>query len=1381
MPEHQIHWTALPRRADGTHVELDVFVSPRLGTDAQATEYSLDEFPELAIWTARVAAGEVSFEVAFEGEAAVPAAIVAQDPLDEDLWRHLFPVGSLVLPWSFRDHSTRPIRTFPVRWLLAYLRELYKHVGGPSGAKMPGAEDLEQLRKDAGGIVDTRVPEEREPATERPNPNAPRPHEQPQGCLTAIFGPLCRWLRPLCRWLRKLLGLGGAGSSSGAPEPGKPVPGSVVFPYRPPAPRPTNPYGEIDAEIATYGAVRPVPPADEMIAKALQSYPITSAFAQAKLFYDRSEPGEEPVDHPDIDLVPPPPQEPRWDFHKRLGALGDYPRLMQRLGLVIRIRAPRPATSPGTVRVLPHLGGLARPSVDIAPATACKLEGERFYAEPRPGSDLVKGMLDLKGVDDRLETTETMFDLVQVDPDGTTLKAIAAATSLERRSQLFLLKLLGFTPPEPEPLPATRTAGIAIVRADRAWGLKLRLEEMQKQWAGHGSEDLYAEEIVRGYQVWVKHGSESWRSLCERSGVYRLVDDAGALVDHRAIEDHGYVKRSGATSKDSSSDLYVHEALVRWTGWSLVAPLPGKTISPVHGTRVDSETGATVPTQGEVDAAEVSRAPSGFRLETRFTPPERSLPRLRFGDSYRFAMAWVDLAGRPLAQLEEGPDGLGADARASEEITYRRFEPVAPPSVLPLADFTPGGSLERLVVRSDYDRTPAGWLADVHPGAAYAEHDDRRLFAPKTSQQMAEQHGRFDGAFGEHGDPGAAFALGVREQGTFEHPAIEPFGTPKKIADTVVNLHPDAVLAAPYLPDPIATGITLRDVPNLELGQGVSGEPLEVVAVPGVGGAVLRIPFGGKWPDVECVRIRVVGSDPDAPPHWDGQKRLLTIHLPKGTEVEMRYSCYIGRPADLEAMGAWDWIRDRVPLGDLIPQAQKSIHWLLAPWRTLALVHAVQRPLAEPVLDPGAVATRKPNETLATLTGTATIAESSGRLDLEASWEDWRDDVPKSSEFVKEPFAAAVGHWTYKKGVPMPPQRHEFGDTRHRRVRYRLVAASRFREYLPVGTDPELLTRTGPVREVSVPASAPPDPPRISYAVPAFGWRLDAGPAGEDVLGVGETLRRTRLGGGLRVFLERPWYSSGEGERLAVILEGPEALPPTLNSRVGIDPTVAESLHEAPKLGPAMFTGADTETSVQLPEGQAKVAIASYATSFDKSRQLWACDIGLDMNALPWGEWPFLRLALARHQRAALEGAQLSKVELAQWAQLAPDRSLLVTRTAANEVTVELRGRGRIAPYPNRVVVAVERAAGASPDELDWRPVGGGSTPELGLDLWNAGIDPQPDGGALLWRKANVPVHPVGGSLRLTVRELERRPGEGEGEAGQGAFRITYADAVRLA
>jgi hypothetical protein len=1377
MPEHQIHWTALPRRADSSHLELDVFVSPRLGIDAVAPEYVLGEFPELATWTARVAANEFAFGVSFDGGPPVPATIVAQDPLDEDLWEHLFPSGTLVLPWSFQDHSTRTIRSFPLRWVVAYLRDVYKEVGGASGSDLPKAEDLKRLGDDLGGLRDTRVPEEQNLATEHPNPTAAAPHGKPMGCLAAILAPLCRPLRRLCRWLRKLLGLGGVtpGSGSGPTSPGKPVPGSVEFLNRPPAPRPDDPYEEIEAEIAAHGVVPP---------PSTTGYPVTFAFAQVMRFYDRTEAETKTVEHPDVNKVPPSPAEPRWDFHRRAGALGDYPSIMQRLGLVIRIRVPRPATSPQAIGVVPSVAGALRPAIDVTPATACTLAGERFHATPRPESDLVDGMLDLRGADDRLETVESPFDLVQLDADGAALKAINTAASLERHRQVSLEGLV-FTMHEPEPLPATRTAGIAIVRSNRAWGLKRRLVEMRKQWLGHGSEVLYADEIVRGYQVWVKHEGEPWRSLCEREGVYRLVDDAGALVGHRAIDDHGYVKRSGATSKDGSSDLYVHEALVRWAGWSLVAPLPGKTVTPVKGTRVDPETGATVPTQKEKAVEKVSSAATGFRLETRFSPPPGSLPRLRFKEKYRFAMAWVDLAGNPLAQLDKGPDGLGAAARASDEVTFRRFEPVPPPSVLPLAGFTPGGSLERLVVRSDFNRSPAQWLAGVGPVPGYAEHDDRRLFAPKTSQLMAEQHGRFDAAFGPLGKTADGFALGVREKGTFLDPAI-PFGIPGKAGDAIVNSHPDAVLVTPYLPDPIAAGIVLRGVPNLDLAKGVSGHHLDVVAVPGVEGPVLRIPFSGAWPDIESVRIRLVGSDPGGAPHWNAAKRLLTIHLAKGAEVEVLYSCYVD-PTELDAMGAWDWIDDGDPTGELHQQAQQSVHWLIAPWRTLTLVHAVQHPLAEPKLEPGTAAKRKPSETFATVTGTATVdPDSTSRVDLEARWEDWRDDVPGALEFVKEPREVAVGHWTFERGVPMPAQRQEFGDTRHRRVYYRLRAASRFREYLPVGKElpggADLdLTRTGPEQPVEVPASAPPDPPRIAYAVPAFGWRHDAGPGSDVALGPGETLRRTRLGGGLRVFLRRPWFSSGEGERLAVILQGPDTVPMALLSRIGIDPTVGEAAQpEDAELEPSMFTGAVTEGSVLLSEREARVAIASFEPRFDKGRQLWACDVTADMAALSWGDWPFVRLALARHQPEAVDGAHLSKVELAQWAQLAPDRSLTVTRTAPDRATVELRGRGRTSPEPNRLLVAIERAVGASPDELDWRPAAGGPAPELDVDLWLAGIVPQPDGDELLWGPVEVPVPFAGAgeSLRLTVRELERRPGEGE--VGRGAFRITYADTARL-
>src|SRR5690606_32452332 len=71
--------------------------------------------------------------------------------------------------------------------------------------------------------------------------------------------------------------------------------------------------------------------------------------------------------------------------------------------------------------------------------------------------------------------------------------------------------------------------------------------------------------------------------------------------------------------------------------------------------------------------------------------------------------------------------------------------------------------------------------------------------------------------------------------------------------------------------------------------------------------------------------------------------------------------------------------------------------------------------------------------------------------------------------------------------------------------------------------------------EVEVPSTARPDPPRVAWIVPTFGWS-------EAATLFGRERTRTRRGGGLRIFLDRPWWSSGYGEQLAVVLaEGPVA------------------------------------------------------------------------------------------------------------------------------------------------------------------------------------------------------------------------------------------------
>jgi hypothetical protein len=103
--------------------------------------------------------------------------------------------------------------------------------------------------------------------------------------------------------------------------------------------------------------------------------------------------------------------------------------------------------------------------------------------------------------------------------------------------------------------------------------------------------------------------------------------------------------------------------------------------------------------------------------------------------------------------------------------------------------------------------------------------------------------------------------------------------------------------------------------------------------------------------------------------------------------------------------------------------------------------------------------------------------------------------------------------------------RHELGDTRHRVVTYQAVGTTRYQEYFPleVIANRENLEAAGPPMPVDVRSSARPPAPRILYAVPTFGW--ESYPGG-----------RRRVGGGVRLYLDRPWFASGAGERLAVVL-----------------------------------------------------------------------------------------------------------------------------------------------------------------------------------------------------------------------------------------------------
>lgn len=111
--------------------------------------------------------------------------------------------------------------------------------------------------------------------------------------------------------------------------------------------------------------------------------------------------------------------------------------------------------------------------------------------------------------------------------------------------------------------------------------------------------------------------------------------------------------------------------------------------------------------------------------------------------------------------------------------------------------------------------------------------------------------------------------------------------------------------------------------------------------------------------------------------------------------------------------------------------------------------------------------------------------------------------------------------------------RHEFGDTKYRKVTYHGIGTTRFRAFFPTSiTDhPEKIQRVESERHVHhVLSTARPAAPDVVYALPAFRWERDD---------ESEERVHVRRGKAVRVYLRRGWFSSGDGELLAAVLRNP--------------------------------------------------------------------------------------------------------------------------------------------------------------------------------------------------------------------------------------------------
>ena len=846
------------------------------------------------------------------------------------------------------------------------------------------------------------------------------------------------------------------------------------------------------------------------------------------------------------------------------------------------------------------------------------------------------------------------------------------------------------------------------------------------------------------------------------------------------------------------------------------------------------------------------------QIEAMFAEQAAALPRLMERTDARtpsavFARALISAV---TTQSEVSSGAAAALVALADLVTtprpFLRWDPVIEPALVPRHPYTEAESLLTLVIRSGVEGPAEDGLTltvvppDVFAAQSLAEHPElglawradsqRHVAPPKTSQYEAELHGMFDAAIGS-GDPAAvnaALALALRESGTFLDPTVADPATPgARLPQPGIAFHsgptaevPKAAtpedlergdpltpgqyvvhdvdaLVLPYLPDPIATGLSLV-FPD-------AGQDHHLAGLFAVEGVTLR--YGGQWPLSRPLRF-VLESGTTLSGNVEGE--AVRFAVPPGEQLRMRLSSALDR-SSLDLLGLWRSLPDQVRAIDLIAEAAADgWFWWLTPATEVRLVHAVPRPVEAPrptVLVP----LRQPGDTAVTLIGGVDLhGPSTERLDVEASWSEWVDD-PTKPEPARVAAIAAAANTTVGYGedlvilggadqdVPLPDGTvvhvhravHQLGDTRHRTIDYRMRATTRYREYFDPRTVPTAddLSVLGPVRQINVPSSARPAKPVVADVLPLFRWYEQTEPEQPFAL------RRTRRAG-LRIYLERPWFSSGDDELLGVVLAfGNNPLADDHVSQWGADPVFWQqgpALRSVlPLVDVAHLVGLDDRIEGGRPvgppvphtlsdvPGNPAVWVLGYRPEYSPERGRWFVDVALDPGAA-FG--PFVKLAVARLQPSSLAGLHLSPVVNCDIVPLALERTATLSRpddrTARVIVTGPVgvpggltdrhtRGFGPLLAASRTMRARLETRVAGVPSDLGWRTVAALDLPVLGFEgtivSWS---------GTLELPEALPPRRPgANETWRIVLEEWERLPADAP--AGSST-RLVYADHLPL-
>ncbi|MEM1261317.1 MAG: hypothetical protein AAGH76_02845 [Pseudomonadota bacterium] len=793
------------------------------------------------------------------------------------------------------------------------------------------------------------------------------------------------------------------------------------------------------------------------------------------------------------------------------------------------------------------------------------------------------------------------------------------------------------------------------------------------------SGDVYADDLVRGLRIDVRDADGGdWRSLCQRLTRYMAADWSWPAGGD-GLADEGVVEPTMYVDRNAASSSFrLPPELFAWDGWSLVVGHPDSGVDDVN----------EPPAQNS-------------RIQITTNVPAGGLQPQRFGVRYQFRARTVDLAGNSLS-LETATDmstQLPENLRASPAIPCLRAESAQPPVVFPAEPRGPGEAGDAIVLRDADDRRFATPKRRLH------------VLPAEVSLRTAERHGLFDGL-----SPDDSWSLIQAHRGSLD---VDANGDTRDYIDA-------KTLVVPYLPDPLGRTAVLIlpdgtsvPLPRFDDQLADTGSPTLATAF----SLVIEAGFNE-------VSAKVTG-------------RTVVVRVPRGRVTTLTLAAAPDGDAlatSALANSVWTGGHESAALNAAVSMGNAKT---IAPHRELDIIHATQRPVTPPIFVAPVIAKRDANASGVVLIDDEFLFDgpSTGRIDVSAEWNEWRDD-PGTTGWRRTSNAVAAGGTRIDPDDETPfahhadkraALAHDFGDTRHRRVTYRPVATSRFIDYYPatLTADPRNMQYVGQPITVTIPSTAAPAAPEIAYVVPTFERTETRSADGARA--------SSQRGFGLRVYMQRGWFSSGDGEQLAVVFTDSDTGVPT--SLWGSDPIRKGAPLPAP-LAPAHIASAVETIGPALADANNRVLVL-HDVAFSDTHQRPFADIVFETQPTAL---PMVRLALARYQANAIDDCHLSPIVASDFVALSPDRFVTVTPVSRNRWSVALNGQaytGRRNSLGRVVATLEEQPLHGHYDEAAWRATGepvelNGQLAEGFSALWRGEVTYRHGRRSARWRRRLV-------------------------------------------